>query len=212
MNFPSKDGEPAELYNPFSATHNQLAEFGEGIYVYFSSIKYFFFVMLCCALLTLPAIRRNEEFNCIESCGVDITMQGSACCATVESLKLWVQGGSDMAVCVLFGLGILLRGLYLTIGRRSINASETVLRTSDFSLVVNNPPANMNAETYQKFFSEWGEVVLVSIVQKNGDLLRKIVEKEILEQDLKQHQLWDAIKKGEGEGTGESWKGQRYCQ
>ena len=57
----SKDGEPAELYNPIFATAEEIAEFGVGVTLYFKNLKFFALVLFVCAFATLPAIEQNSR-------------------------------------------------------------------------------------------------------------------------------------------------------
>ena len=60
----SHDGEPAEMYNPWTATQTMLAEFGVGIDLYFYSLRLFAVLFSIAAFFSLIAIYENNKYNC----------------------------------------------------------------------------------------------------------------------------------------------------
>ena len=191
----SKDGEPAELYKPISATSEEIAEFGIGITLYFQSLKFFCVVLIICAAIVVPAQEENEKFNCDD---VQNSLVGSVYCATADDLKVGVQGACDIAVTCLFGVAVFFSKFYFE--RLANSQDENALTTHDYSVVITNPPVEISdPDEYCKHFSQFGDVVLVSIIKNNGDLLELIRKKKFCEQSLNKQRAVKTIKEAHGE-------------
>ncbi len=192
----SKDGEPAELYHPLSATTDEIAEFGVGVTLYFKNLKFFALVLLICAFATLPAIEQNSEG--VECSDVDSTLEGSAYCSTDESLKVSKQGASDLAVVFLMALAVLFSMWYFR--WLAQNQDDSSLTTGDYSVVITNPPREVSdPDHYRQHFRQFGDVVLASIVKNNGNLLEVLAKKKVCEQKLNKQKAVKAIKEASGE-------------
>jgi hypothetical protein len=58
--------------------------------------------------------------------------------------------------------------------------------TQDYSVMISNPPANVtDPENYKAFFSQFnGEIVFISVALNNGELIKKIADRKVIESIL----------------------------
>jgi Cytosolic domain of 10TM putative phosphate transporter len=181
---------------------SSLDEFGIGISLYFKTLKAIAVVMLICAFINLVAIYENKKFNLTQD-DVDTynalfpdgeqlsatpnELIGSAYGATAGTLKFYKQVAADIAITCVIGTFLLF----------SIKAQSKIVEeidkaqqtTQDYSICVKHPP-NLHKEGpnagqpytvdhFKEFFKKFGEVSSVTMVKKNGCLLRAIAEREV---------------------------------
>lgn len=176
----SHDGEPAELYNPWFASQGMLAEFGVGIDLYFYSLRLFNVLFLFAAFFGLLAIYENEEYNCDN---VESRLVGSTYCATKGSLKADRQGLADILITVTITIGFYQISRMLE--KRRDHVDDNSFTTADYSVCITNPdPEIQNPDDYAEHFRQFGDVVLVTIVKNNGDLLKNVARKKVLQAKL----------------------------
>ena len=170
------NGNPSVLYN-FWDKSNNLNEFGIGISLYFKTLKVLFIVLLLCAIISLVAISHNSDFNPDDT---PTTLIGSTLGATREDLVMSHQGASDIACCVIIVLFALISR---SVERRSVEAIDVSQQTAqDYSVCITNPPLNaLNPEEYYPFFSQFGEVVMITVALNNGELIKKLADRKVYE-------------------------------
>mmetsp|Transcript_22556 Transcript_22556/g.32971 ORF Transcript_22556/g.32971 Transcript_22556/m.32971 type:complete len:978 (-) Transcript_22556:237-3170(-) len=191
-----ENGEPAKLYDFFESKANALDEFGVGVSLYFRTLKAFCIVFLICGCVSLLAVDANrvnqvqkshsgpaEEPNCDGTYSPDVEtpmrMTGSVYGVTREDLKFNRQGVADIVTCVLTTLVALVANYIEKSEVEKIDEAQQT--TSDYSVVVENPPTTRSEpRDYYEFFSQFGQVVLVTVAKKNGQLLRAIARKKLL--------------------------------
>lgn len=176
----SHDGEPAELYSPWTSSQDMIAEFGIGIDLYFYSLRLFNALFLVAAFISLIAITANEKENTDDTDG---RLVGSTYGATVSSLRADEQGLSDILCTLILTVGF--AGISTLLERRRQYIDENTYTTSDYSIVITNPDKEVqDPDEYREHFRQFGDVVLVTIVKNNGDLLRDVTNKKVLQNRL----------------------------
>jgi len=183
------DGEPAQLYNPLCASTPEIGEFGIGVSLYFGSLKYMFAVLLVCALCQLGSINANKQYN---PPGTPASLLGSALGANVFSLEASKQGMADMLSTAVLLLAALLATCLQ--GRLVQQLDKEHLTPSDYSVRVDNPPRNVsNPDEYYRFFSKFGDVVLVTIAYNNGQLVESMAAKKLYHSMVNSQQRYKDI-------------------
>ena len=135
----SETGEPAELYQPFSADTEAIFEFGVGVSLYFKTLKVFVVTFLVCALVSLIAIQANLSNN---PDNTETRLQGSAYGTTRADLKMGTQGISDVVVTLILMLICIAAGYAQQYGVEKIDKDH--LTPSDYSVMVSNPPPTIS--------------------------------------------------------------------
>lgn len=109
---------------------------------------------------------------------------GSVYGVTRAELQFTSQGVADI-ILVAFLFFMVLISAYFE--KREVIRSDTNQQTMrDYSVMIVNPPADVtDTQAYYDHFKKFGEVVLVSIIPKNGSLLRDVAEKVLKEKQLK---------------------------
>ena len=169
-------GTSSVLYNFWDKSDN-LNEFGIGISLYFKTLKALFIVLLICAVISLVSISHNSDFNPDDT---PTTLVGSALGATRQDLVMANQGASDIACClviVFFAIGA------RYIEKQSVEAIDVSQQTAqDYSVCITNPPENaLQPDEYYSFFSQFGEVVMITVALNNGALIKKIANRKVYE-------------------------------
>jgi hypothetical protein len=190
----SGDGEPAELYKPFSSTQAEFAEFGVGITLYFYSLKLLNGIFLVAAFVSLIAIRANTKFNCED---VRNTLVGSVYCATREDLTWQHQGVSDLFTTLFVLVGFF--AAFRLLDKKKEEVDLNSLTTRDYSVVITNPDREIsNPDEYRDHFAQFGDVALVTIVLNNGNFVQHVTKKKVLEQELEREKTVRSIAKAGG--------------
>jgi len=139
------------------------------------------------------------------------TMLGSVYGAERESLHFKQQGGSDIACCCLLLLFIIFSdSLEARVIRKIDDSTDT---TRDYTVEVSNVPLYCSDlsvsmptylykctnfiiltsraldKAYTKFFSRLGKVTAISVLKKNGNLLKLIKREEFLRKKVEAHDL-----------------------
>lgn len=83
---PGESMQPTELYNPFTTPSTSFIEWGIGIDLYFSTLKYMAGILFVCGLVHLPNIMfyRSTEYSPNGKEKVPWSLRGSAVCTTSE--------------------------------------------------------------------------------------------------------------------------------
>jgi hypothetical protein len=96
-------------------------------------------------------------------------------CATLR----WQEGLNHAVVCLFITVSMLALGRYQRKLERRYD--ESVLTASDFSIQVDNPPADAtDPADWQTFFAQFGQVVYVTVALDNAPLLRKLVQRRTI--------------------------------
>lgn len=169
-------GNESYLY-PLTTTDDALSEFGIGIGLYFQTVKALCVVLLICSVFSLIALTYNSKFNPDDTL---FQLEGSVYGATRADLKLNHQGLSDIMVCIVIcAFTILSHSMEKKIVTKIDISQQT---TQDYSVICTNPPLNcLDMDVYYKFFSEFGEVVLLSLATSNGELLKALADRKAVE-------------------------------
>ena len=203
----------AERYH-FFAPATQLDEFGTGISLYFHTVKAVFVMMAICALISILAIVKNNSFNkqyipgqtpaYAEGTTCPDLLRGSVYGATRNDLRYNYQGRLEYITLVYIGIiwryllalgaaniaiiAILTAFLFIasSLEARSIQKIDQNLQTTkDYAVEMHNPPTLVtDPEEYHKYFSQFGEVVYISVAVRNGTLLRTLADKVVLQSRL----------------------------
>jgi hypothetical protein len=170
------DGEPAEKYS-LCSNNKQIYEFGTGVALYFRTLKLMLALFAVIAGASILAMNQNKKFN---PEGTPRGLVGSAYGATSDSLTVGGQGAYDLIVVALLTLILIASGYLQKNTAKKIDRNH--LTPSDYSIQIENPPKNVSDPVeYQKFFSKYGDVVLVSIALNNGELVTNLTEKKTYE-------------------------------
>lgn len=188
-------GNIALHYPLFSSGTDVLNEFGVGVSLYFKTLKALFVLLFICAFISLTAMYQNRKFNpdqddidkmnALFGQNKDIEptptqLIGSVYGAERKDLSFGDQGASDIVCCVLICLFALFGGYLEDKVVTKIDVSQQT--SQDYSVVVTNPPEDVNdPEEYFKFFSKFGDVVLVTIAINNGSLITALAQRKALQ-------------------------------
>ena len=174
------DREPAVLYRPYCSSHEEFAEFGVGISLYFVTLKYLCIVLLICSLLLLQSLYANQPYN---PNNTPTLLLGSTVGATLGSFKAGKQGQGDLFATFVLLFAVLVGSRLQQWYVRRVDKEH--LTPSDYTVRVDNPPRNItDPMQYYKFFSKFGDVVLVTVALNNGKLAECMGNKKLLEEML----------------------------
>lgn len=170
------NGTSSVLYDFWGKSEN-LNEFGIGISLYFKTLKALFIVLLTCALISLVSISHNSNFNPDDT---PTTLIGSTLGATREKLVMANQGASDIACCIVI---IVFAVIARYVEKQSVEAIDVSQQTAqDYSVCITNPPENaLKPDEYLNFFSQFGEVVMITVALNNGALIKAIADRKVYE-------------------------------
>jgi hypothetical protein len=103
---------------------------------------------------------------------------------TRQELEFSSQGMADI-ILVAFLFLMVVVSAYLE--RKELFRSDTNQQTMrDYSVMVINPPATVtDPQTYYDHFKIFGDIVLISIIPKNGSLLKDVAAKVVKEKQLR---------------------------
>ena len=169
-------GNESYMY-PLSVSDDALSEFGIGIGLYFQTVKALCVVLLICACFSLIALTYNSKFNPDDTL---FQLEGSVYGASRDDLKLNHQGVSDIMICIVIcAFSLFSHSMENRIVTKIDVAQQT---TQDYSVMCTNPPLNcLDMDVYYKFFSTFGEVVLLSLATSNGELLKALADRKAVE-------------------------------
>ncbi|CAM9237274.1 unnamed protein product, partial [Ectocarpus fasciculatus] len=151
-----------------------LDEFGAGVSLYFKSLKVLAAIFLV-RLFACLVCYCESQYHVLQSCFIFLfrTTVGSVYGVIRSDLKFYKQGMSDIVVTIILVIVALTGYQFERVAVRRID--EQQLTTKDYSVVVRNPPEHItDPDVYHRHFSQFGEVVFVTIVKNNGELVRKI--------------------------------------
>jgi len=193
--------EGGELFPVFSSTPMDLRDFGLGVAMYFQTLQILCATCFLCGLFMIQAISfyKSEKYSKGQP-EVKGLLKGSAVCTE----KHWVcvngnctetrianmchmgemQAKLDlsMSLFLFVGLGML---AYLQ-NKVSAELDESVQTAQDYAVVVDDPDRDdTDPDAWQEFFSQFGHVTFVTVAKDNGDLLKLLVEKRAIENELK---------------------------
>jgi hypothetical protein len=190
----SKDAEVI-AYSCFKSDASSLDEFGLGVSLYFKTLKAVGIMFLISALIGIIAMNENYEYqdnyaglitppdpDCslsdpdhednngrFEPPHVDTPTRllGSVYGVTRAELSFSSQGVADIILVAFLFVMVLLSAYF---EKREVIRSDTNQQTMrDYSVMIVNPPADVtDTQTYYDHFRQFGEVVLISIIPKNG--------------------------------------------
>jgi hypothetical protein len=220
---PGEHEEETDLYHPFFTPMSAFIEWGTGIDLYFTSLKFFSFVMLIAGLINISSIDYygSSKYNGDASLNdLAIPLKGSAVCLNTEWVvcedcteKDWEQDqrryalAPDGTILVLRNMckGAELENsisnlttlffLLITVGifsyylrLREIRFDEDKVTTTDYSVVVTNPPPDaVDPEEWRQFFDQFAEsqVTVVTVALDNEDLVRRMVSRRVFQNQLR---------------------------
>ena len=198
-------------YHFLKSSADSLDEFGLGVSLYFKTLKAFGVIFLVCGLIGIVAMNENYEYqenysglltppdpDCdrasadhednngkFEPPHVDTPTRllGSVYGVTRAELDFSSQGVADIILVAFLFCMVLISAHF---EKREVIRSDTNQQTMrDYTVMVVNPPADVtDTQTYYDHFKKFGEVVLISIIPKNGSLLKKIAAKVVKEKQL----------------------------
>jgi hypothetical protein len=85
------------------------------------------------------------------------------------------------SICVVVILTLTYAYFYVMFKRFLVTVTEMRQTSSDYSLVVNDPPSNAyDPDEWEQYFSPYGEVVAVTILVDNGELLERLAKRRYL--------------------------------
>eukprot|EP00752_Nemacystus_decipiens_P002303 g2179.t1 len=184
----SKPGQEPPLYGVWGTSYKALDEFGIGVGLYFRQLLFLGIVITACAVIYIPTMIHNSGFN-----GADtpIILTGTAHNASREDLSLNFNGIPDLIVTlVLVMFALASRRMEKT----TVVAIDTAQQTAqDYSVCIHNPPraaggqtsADMyDPDTYYQKFAVYGEIVFITICLKNGNLVKTVAKKRVLEHKM----------------------------
>ncbi len=175
-------GEPAELYRFRNTGPKQLDEFGIGIGLYFRQLFYMAVVLGVCVLVYIPSIIHNSGFN--ELANTPSWLKGTVHGAFLKDLRWTLTGIPDIVVVVVLLLFSITAKKAESIAVEAIDVSQQT--PQDYSVCVHNPPSNfIDPDRYYRHYSKYGEIVFVTVVLNNGELLKKITQKRVLHHQIK---------------------------
>jgi hypothetical protein len=91
----------------------------------------------------------------------------------------WGQGINHLVVMAFLTVSMFALGFYQR--RLELHYDESVLTAADFSIQVDNPPADaVNAEEWKDFFQQFGDVAYVTVALNNSDLLKALTRRRVL--------------------------------
>jgi hypothetical protein len=108
---------------------------------------------------------------------------GSVYGTTARDLRLSRQGLSDLIISGLLIILTAMAGIAMKHQIQKIDVSQQT--TKDYSVVITNPPLEIeDPQEYYDFFSQFGEIVLITVAKTNGHILRIFAKKKRGEADM----------------------------
>ena len=208
----AKKDEELQGYNCFKSDGKSLDEFGLGVSLYFKTLKAFGLIFLVSALIGVIAMNENYEYqenysgllippdpDCslsdpdhVDNNGefnpphVDTPTRllGSVYGVTRMELEFASQGTADI---ILVGFLFCMVLLSAFLEKREVLRSDKNQQTMrDYTVMVVNPPTSITeTKTYHEYFSKFGDIVLISVIPKNGSLLKDVANKIVMEKQLR---------------------------
>jgi len=127
---------------------------------------------------TADAFNRLNHTQYVLAC--PFVLYGSVYGATRDQLKLTSQAAADFT-CLLMLLVLCIAGSYFEKKVES-QIDKDLITTRDFAVVVMNPPKKYrDISDYVEYFSQFGEVISITIATRNGDLIKELMHKTHLE-------------------------------
>jgi hypothetical protein len=204
------DGNTAQLYDFFRTPSKALDEFGIGLSLYFGSVKAFFVVFSCVALILLVAIYENrshqhgistqaetDDGNSNDDTGGNdsgpycIHSTNDTTVPTRINLLGSVYGtrSEDLKITKQ-GAADLAITLFLIIvaiffhyfQKEEIERIDVAQQTTqDYAVVITNPPPNvLDPQEYYNHFSRFGDIAFITISVQNGSLMNMFVQRKML--------------------------------
>lgn len=91
----------------------------------------------------------------------------------------WAQGANHLVVMAFLTISIFALGYHQK--RLEKRYDESVLTAADFSIQVDNPPADaINVDEWKDFFEQFGEVAYITVALNNTKLLKALTQRRIL--------------------------------
>eukprot|EP01084_Bolivina_argentea_P254662 428171_1 len=175
-------GEPAKLYGFCNTGPKHLDEFGIGIGLYFRQLYYLAVVFGVCVLVYICSIIHNQGFN--ELAETPTWLQGTVHGAHLNDLKWTRTGIPDIIVVVILLLFSITAKKAEGIAITAIDESQQT--PQDYSICVHNPPFDfIDPDSYHRQYSKYGDIVFVTVILNNGELLKKITQKRVIHHKLK---------------------------
>jgi len=91
----------------------------------------------------------------------------------------WAQGMNHLVVMVFLTVSIFALGFHQK--RLEIHYDESVLTAADYSIQVDNPPADaIDPDEWKDYFQQFGDVAFVTVALNNSELLNALTRRRVL--------------------------------
>jgi hypothetical protein len=195
-----------------------LGSFGLAIWGYFSYLYGLIFVSFFMTAVNLPSMIYFESAEYRTSSGaVPFFLQGSAMCESTETVVITMQNGStqnaEQNVCPftprlgytsgisLLMLWVITMGFSWVLEQRAEKMDAAQQTAKDYALTVHDPDPNANdPEEWFDYFAHFGEVASITVVLKNGKLMKALAKRRL----LKMLSRLDTTKEVENKDNGKS--------
>jgi len=189
-----------DLFPVFTTTPFDLRDFGLGIAMYFQTLQILCVTCFLCGLFQIQAI--NYYSSPKYSAGQPLVkgmLKGSAICTeqhwvctngncshtrianTCHMGEAQAKLDLTMSVFLFIGVGV----LAIMQNKVSAELDESVQTAQDYAISVDDPgEEDLDPDEWREFFQQFGHVTFVTIAINNGDLLKLLVEKRILENEI----------------------------
>jgi hypothetical protein len=170
-------GEPAQHYDFLYSDTQIMDEFGIGVSIYFRTVKSLFVLFTILALFSFVAVVQNARYYDPDESS-NVLIKGSAFGADRSSLKLDAQVAYDIIVTITLTIFAVYTGYKGNAIAEDIDLSQQT--TQDYSVAITNPPPHIrDPDKYFEYFKQFGDVVFITYLVNNGDLLAAIREKRV---------------------------------
>ncbi|CAM9375034.1 unnamed protein product, partial [Chrysoparadoxa australica] len=173
--------QQADTYHPWYNSVETLNEFGVGIGLYFRQLLYMGSFLVLMTLVYLPSMIHNYSFNPEETPSL---LLGTVLGAERDDLSYGKNGVPDLIATVLLLVFAVTAKKAEDVAVERIDKSQQT--PSDYTVCIHNPPAIVrDPDAYHVRFKKYGDIAFVTIALNNGELLKAIAHKEVLEHKLR---------------------------
>mmetsp|Transcript_5867 Transcript_5867/g.8808 ORF Transcript_5867/g.8808 Transcript_5867/m.8808 type:complete len:978 (+) Transcript_5867:167-3100(+) len=179
-----ENGNKAMLYKTWGNGIKHLDEFGIGISLYFRQVLFVAFILALCVGTYGYSIQNSIlKINMDSKDTTPYLLYGSVFGSTRFDLDFISYGVPDLAV-VAFLL------ICLAVAKKAQDKAvqkidEAQQTPQDYSVCITNPPENIvDPDVYYDHFSDYGDIVFITVCLNNGIVMKKVREKIEVENRL----------------------------